>query len=346
MNKFRGGDGGGGGDTLPDLTPSPIPSDPSSGRSVSDYPEGYLNYFSKRLGEISDQVKKRSQELYSRSLGGKGADHPNISSNVSIPNGLYREGNQTMWRGLPLPRVENLNGIDYYISLDKDKFINIIDSTNNNDFIDIINPISCNSVGLTPIPLNSKFGLIRNYRYWPEFVAPFDSVVTTRGVSGNMSIMHPSINSTSVDEDSLPSFGKSTPIPIPSFKDKMYSASPHNHPIRDSNFPGQSTVFSRTDPMTEIDLVDAWSTPGASTSQLPSGSTSQLPVASTSQLPGGSTSQLPGGSTSQLPGGSTYGLSSIDPDTTPKQSSLPLPRSEYDVPYKDPFGSDFDPFVS
>ena len=127
MNRFRGGDGG----EDFTFTPSPIPSDPPSGRSVGDYPEGHLEHFSKKIGVLTEQVKARSQELYAkvrRLENNNQSPIEHISSNVSIPKGLYRDGDQIMWKGLPVPRIENLNGVDYYINLDRDNTINIIDS--------------------------------------------------------------------------------------------------------------------------------------------------------------------------------------------------------------------------
>lgn len=76
-----------------------------------------------------------------------------------------------MWEGLPVPRVEHNNGIDYYVSLDKDKFINVINSSMEKDYIDIINPISLRSVGVTPIPFENKINIINEYCNWPIFDA-------------------------------------------------------------------------------------------------------------------------------------------------------------------------------
>jgi hypothetical protein len=131
--------GGNNGDNPDVIIPSPIPSDPSSGRDTAFYPEGYLQNFSRRLGDLTAKVKTRAGELYSFSRGNNTSD--GISNIVSHPKGLYREGNQVMWEGLPVPRVENLNGLDYYISLDKDNYINMFNSTNAYNSIDIINPI-------------------------------------------------------------------------------------------------------------------------------------------------------------------------------------------------------------
>lgn len=63
--RLRGGNGGGGSDSPDDVIPSPIPSDPSSGKDIGSYPDGYLTHFSKKLGELSAQVKNRAQQLYS-----------------------------------------------------------------------------------------------------------------------------------------------------------------------------------------------------------------------------------------------------------------------------------------
>lgn len=127
--------------TIDSINSSPIsdPSLPSTGNNSSDYPEGYLSYFSKKLGLVTEAVKERAKGLFSSS---NSESSGGISSNVGIPRGLYRDGNQTMWKGLPIPRVENYQGTDYYINLDKDGFINMFDSKMDNYKISIINPIS------------------------------------------------------------------------------------------------------------------------------------------------------------------------------------------------------------
>lgn len=47
-----------------------------------------------------------------------------------------------MWKGLPIPRVENLNGRDYFLTKDKDNYINMFDNSFSNHNIEIINPIT------------------------------------------------------------------------------------------------------------------------------------------------------------------------------------------------------------
>jgi hypothetical protein len=240
MNQFRRGDRGGEEDFY--LTPSPSieSSNPSSGNSASAYPEGYLRHFSKKTGDLVEQVKARAQDLFNKAKGREELNPipiEHISSNVGIPQGLYREGNQIMWQGLPVPRVENSNGVDYYISVDKDKFINIVDSTRGNEFIDVINPISGHSIGLNPIPLNSKINLLTGYRDWPEFISPVNSIVRNRKIT-NLWINNPRVSSTSVPEESLPSFEDiplnvkpvTDPIPIPNLKGKGVGSAFRNRP--------------------------------------------------------------------------------------------------------------------
>src|ERR1700689_5744146 len=89
-----------------------------------------------------------------------------------LGKGIYREGNQVMWEGFPVPRVENLNGVDYYISLDKDHYINIMDNTMRGHSINIISPLSGNSIGATSIPLDSKLNIMKEYANWPWFNSP------------------------------------------------------------------------------------------------------------------------------------------------------------------------------
>jgi hypothetical protein len=95
----RRGDNGGTPDSSIPNIPSPIPSDPSSGKDVGDYPEGYLNFFSKKLGVLSEKIKDRANQLYSftRGSGASSNSVSGISSNISLPKGLYSKGKQTMW---------------------------------------------------------------------------------------------------------------------------------------------------------------------------------------------------------------------------------------------------------
>jgi hypothetical protein len=62
---FKRGNEGGDDLDLDPIIPSPIPSDPSSGRDTAFYPEGYLTYFSKKLGNLAREVKARAEGLYS-----------------------------------------------------------------------------------------------------------------------------------------------------------------------------------------------------------------------------------------------------------------------------------------
>jgi len=137
---------GGGNEEGFDITPSPIPSEPSTGKSIGDYPAkaGYLNYFSKKIGDMVERVTSRAKDLFTKS---NNSDTSGITSNITYPSGLYTEGHQTMWQGLPVPRVENINGTEYYISLDKDRFINILDNTRGNNIMDIIDPLTNVSIG-------------------------------------------------------------------------------------------------------------------------------------------------------------------------------------------------------
>jgi hypothetical protein len=89
-----------------------------------------------------------------------------------------------MWEGLPVPafgRVEHNNGIDYYVSLDKHNFINIINSSMERDYIDIIIPIYLKSIGVTPIPLDYNLIFINEFRNWPLFDAKIESFINKMG---------------------------------------------------------------------------------------------------------------------------------------------------------------------
>ena len=216
----RGGDDGPDPE-LPEI-PSPIASDPSSGRDTAFYPEGYLQTFSRKLGDLVEQVKTRSKELISLSK----QDTSGLSSIVSTPKGLYRQGDQLMWKGLPVPRVESFNGVDYYITLDKDNWINIIDSTRNSNVIELINPITGNISGTTPLGWGSKEEFLRNTFDWYRSNAKGDSVIFSKINDFNF-IGRPGASSLDISEEKLPNFNstvsnieKTQPIPIPSIKGK------------------------------------------------------------------------------------------------------------------------------
>jgi len=209
------GDGGGGGAEEVSLE-SLITSEASTGRNVGDYPEGYLQYFSRKMGNMVEQVKTRAGELFSAS---KEAVQ---SSNPSMAKGLFYEGDEVKWGGLPVPRVENVNGIEYYISLDKDNFINIMDSTYANDAVRIINPLSNTCVGSSPIPMGNKSHLIRDFFKSPFFVTTNSELEKIQ--NSNVLVGYPSASSTSVDEKTLPGYQNSSSIQIPKGKERAFDS--------------------------------------------------------------------------------------------------------------------------
>lgn len=198
-----------------EFIPSPDPSLPSIGNNSSDYPDGYLSYFSRRLGDLSKEVSERAKTLFNRS---NQSTPQGISDIVSIPKGLYRDGNQVMWKGLPVPRVENLNGRDYYLTLDKDNYINMFDSSIYNHSIEIINPITEKSIGISNIPFDGKLDFLNKHSHYPLFDAKPDSITRNLEIT-NIFLGNPSVTTTSVDTSLLPTF--SHPIPIPKGKDKV-----------------------------------------------------------------------------------------------------------------------------
>jgi hypothetical protein len=140
-NPFNRGEGDDG--NLPGNISSPNTSDPSSGRSINEYPDGYLKHFSRKMGDMVEEVKGKAKELYNKSIS-----KPPIDPNF-IPKGIYKENGQTMWNGLPLPRVESLdNGQEFYITKDENNFIRILsNSINSTDMVDIVDPIKNISIG-------------------------------------------------------------------------------------------------------------------------------------------------------------------------------------------------------
>jgi hypothetical protein len=118
-----------------------------------------------------------------------------------------------MWARLPVPRVESHGGVDYFISLDNDKFINIMDSTRSHNYLEIINPITRKSLGVHNLTDVDKIVRMGESKLFPHFDAKADSVIHNIGVD-NIFIGNPHIDSTSVDPDSLPSFPSSSSNPI------------------------------------------------------------------------------------------------------------------------------------
>jgi hypothetical protein len=172
-----------------------------------------------------------------------------------------------MWKGLPVPRVESFNGVDYYITLDKDNFINIIDSTRTNEVLEIINPITGNITGITPLGMGSKYDFMKQSFGWYKSDAKGESVIFSKRNDFNF-IGRPGASSLDIDEKELPNFNatvsnieKSSPISIPSSskgKDRMFDDF--------KDIPLGPTQISEINPS---DWSDNSATPKPSTKPLP-----------------------------------------------------------------------------
>jgi hypothetical protein len=160
---------------------------------------------------LSDAINTRSKQLFSTSKE-KIAAPDIVNSNVSFPTGLYKEGDKLMWQGLPVPRIEQLHGNEYFVTLDNtSKFINIINNKNMDGYIEIINPKSLTLIGKNPIPTSEKLRLITEYhRDLPLFNVTGDSFFLKKSIQ-EASLGNISIEDTNVNEDTLPKWDLFTP---------------------------------------------------------------------------------------------------------------------------------------
>jgi len=71
------------------------------------------------------------------------------------------------------------------------------------------------------LPINSKFNYIVDFTSAPQFFNDSNPILTNRRLT-NFMASQPSIESTSVNEASLPSFKPSSPISINKGKDRMF----------------------------------------------------------------------------------------------------------------------------
>jgi hypothetical protein len=176
-----------------------------------------------------------------------------------------------MWKGLPLPRTEYLeDGSEYFMFLDKDNIVNILDNKISTNSLDLVNPLTGESIGRKTVDVFEQ-NLIRSGKSMRAyFEAPSDSYLRNPVLS-NIQLAKPDIENTSIRFDDLPSYDRvpSTPIDVP-------------------NINAFREAF-----LDEVDLGDLYTksrppvpnaTPKASTSQLPI-DPDATPKASTSQLP-------------------------------------------------------------
>jgi hypothetical protein len=116
-----------------------------------------------------------------------------------------------MWNSLPLPRVESLNnGTEFYISLDKDGFIKIVNNLHENtSIVDIISPSTEMSIGKEFIGTIDRANIVQSAKDHSFFNAPENSYFRNP-VLDNITLTRPIAVNTSVDSSSLPTFDNVT----------------------------------------------------------------------------------------------------------------------------------------
>jgi hypothetical protein len=279
---------------------------------------------------------------------------------VIATRGFYGDNNGVAyWKGLPLPRTEYLpNGEEYFMFLDKDNMVNILDNKIHTTSLDMVNPLTGLSIGRKPVDLMEMVNIRRGKNIRAYYEAPKDSYLHNVQISNVVEISTPNLESTSVTEDLPSEFRKpSVPIDIPSIAPER-------------------RAFSRA-PMEEIDLAEALRAPyprfipaqshlrPISPDATPRASTSQLPDITPDATPRASTSQLPDIIPSATPRASTTALVDLTSDATPRASTSQLPditskedvedffdrmlaqirdRKNKNTP-AEPFDKDFDPFA-
>lgn len=176
-----------------------VSSEPST--IPRDYPEGYLRYFSRKMGDLSREVKDRAISLFN-----KNESRPIIPHDT--PRGVYFEGGNQMWDGLPIPRVESTgDGREFFISLDTNGFIKIADNSREANMVDVINPNSGLSIGRQYISQIERVNIIASAKDHAYFESPENSYVRNPlSRMDNITITTPSVGNTSVEHTDLPTF--------------------------------------------------------------------------------------------------------------------------------------------
>jgi hypothetical protein len=210
-------------------------SEPSP-NGYREYPEGYLNYFSRKLGDLSNEINNRAKELYSNTFGSLFKEET-VRPPIIATRDLFVPGDNggtTMWKGLPLPRTEYLeNGDEYYLFLDKDNIVNILGNRIENNSLDLVNPLTGESIGRKAIDNFDKLNLLKNKTMRAYFSAPSDSYVRNPSIT-NIQLTAPDFNTLDISESSLPG-SKTAPIEILNVNTERAAF----------EFPGEVTPYSQ-----------------------------------------------------------------------------------------------------
>jgi hypothetical protein len=136
-----------------------IPSD----ESIPNRDPAYYRYFKKGKDFLSKRRAKKDAR---------------VELEASLPSGITYEKGNSIWNGLPLPRTEYLkDGTEYYISMDKNKFIRIFNNKIESSVVDIINPMTNRSIGREIISTSDKNKLFSGRNIKAYYEAPKDSYV-------------------------------------------------------------------------------------------------------------------------------------------------------------------------
>jgi len=290
-------------------------SDSSS--PARDYPAprgGYLNHFSRKLGDLSAQVYDRAKEMQNNTTNTLnsffGLDKDFKEPTIATRDFWVHENGTAHWKGLPLPRTEYLpNGDEYYMFLDKDNLVNILDNKIHTNSLDLVNPLTNISIGRKPLDVLEMAKIRSCKTVKAYFEAPKDSYIYNIHTSNLGDLSRPNLESTSITGE-LPSYDKkpSIPIDIPSMTPEKGAFARWDYIEFDEVDIGatrRATTYApisqdtASGPYNRLDGMSSDSTPRAAAPTLVSPDATPRPVYS--RLPGMELDSTPRATTSQLP---------------------------------------------
>lgn len=237
-----------------------------------NYPDGYLHYFSRKMGDLSNQVNSRAKELYNnstnsiRSYFSMDTQRSNHIPTIATRDFYVDKNNISYWKGLPLSRTEFLeNGDEYYMFLDKNNIVNILDNKIATNSLDLVNPLTGLSIGRRPLDSFEMSNIRANKTIKAYFEAPAGSYLRNPQISNIADISTPQLENTSILDSPPNEFRKpAVPMHIPTIAPEKKAFSQLD--FHESDL-GDVTITPI--PRVQIRPISPDATPRASTSQLP-----------------------------------------------------------------------------
>ena len=179
--------------------PSPDSTTSSTGGST------FSNYFRESIVDKAKSLVEKTKNLFR-------SNTPPLVEN--IPSGIYLQKGKSMWRGLPLPRVETLDsGTEFYITSDKNGLIRVLSNNiEKSDSVDILDPVTGRLVTTEYIGILDRLDLINSARSHSIFRAPENSIFKNPilgPTNVTTDIPRPTVDSTSASTSNLPTFDSS-----------------------------------------------------------------------------------------------------------------------------------------